>query len=190
LKLNTDHNNVVKIKNIIIESMLGPGGFAVDATAGNGNDSLLLSDTVGKNGKVLSFDIQESAISNSHSLLKSKAKYNNYRFVCDCHTRLSEYIDEPVDIFVYNLGYLPGGDKSKTTTAENTIISIKTAMSLLKIKGGLLIVSYPGHESGYREEKAIRLFSEELDQRKWSVLRSEFINQVNSPPVLYFIQKR
>jgi len=188
--LDTDLNNAVKIKNLFIESMLKPGGFAVDATAGNGHDSLFLSDIVGKKGKVLGFDIQESAIGNSLSLLESNAKCNNYRFVCDCHTRLSEYIDEPVDIFVYNLGYLPGGDKSKTTTAENTILSIKTAMSLLKTKGALLIVCYPGHESGYQEEEAIRLFSEELGQREWSVLRSVFMNQVNCPPVLYFIQKR
>ncbi|HKL11923.1 MAG TPA: class I SAM-dependent methyltransferase [Clostridia bacterium] len=188
--MNEDLNNAVKIKNLFIVRMLQPGGFAVDATAGNGHDSLFLSDMVGKNGKVLGFDIQESAIGNSRSLLESNAKYNNYRFVCDCHTRLSEYIDEPVDIFVYNLGYLPGGDKSKTTNAENTILSVKTAMSLLKTKGSLLIVCYPGHESGYREEEAIRVFSEELDQRKWSVLRSEFINQVKNPPVLYFIQKR
>ncbi len=188
--MNEDFNNAVKIKNLFIEKMLKVGGIAVDATAGNGYDSLLLSNRVGEQGKVFAFDIQEAAITNTLSLLECNARHENFSLICDSHTRFNEYINVPVDMFVYNLGYLPGGDKSKTTVAENTMVSIKSAMSLLKAGGSLLIVCYPGHESGCREEESIRSFSNELKQRKWSVLRSEFTNQVKNPPVFYFIQKR
>jgi len=190
LSLETDFTNAIKIKNFYIQQTLPVGGFAVDATAGNGHDLLLLSNRVGEKGRVIGFDIQEEAIDNSLSLLKSEAAYNNYKLVLDSHTMMKTYIEREVDVFVYNLGYLPGGDKTKTTLAKDTIISIEVSMSLLKRKGSIFIVSYPGHEGGYKEERAIYAFTEKLNQKKWSVMRTDFINQVNHPPVLYIIQKR
>lgn len=190
LNVEVDLNNAVRIKNIFIEQLLHDGAFVVDATVGNGHDLLFLSNKVGENGRVLGFDIQKAAIDKSLFLLKTEAKYNNYNLICDCHTRMNKYIDRDVDMFVYNLGYLPGGDKTKTTNAENTIASIKIALPLLKKYGSIITVCYPGHESGYKEENAIRMFTEKLNQKEWSVLRMDFTNQINNPPVLYFIQKR
>lgn len=176
--------------DIMIENLLPAGGCAIDATTGNGLDLLKLSNKVGGRGKVFGFDIQETAIDKTKALLKSKAVHDNYILIQDCHSQLLNHVREPVDMAVYNLGYLPGGDKAITTRMETTILSLKAAMTLLKTKGCLMVVSYPGHPKGAVEEKALFSFSKALNQNIWTVLRSEFTNQINDPPIFYLIMKR
>lgn len=44
-----------------IREQVQPGDICIDATMGNGNDTLLLSSLCGKDGHVFAFDIQEAA---------------------------------------------------------------------------------------------------------------------------------
>ena len=45
-----------------IRNQVQDGDLCIDATMGNGNDTLLLSRLCGSTGKVLAFDIQEQAL--------------------------------------------------------------------------------------------------------------------------------
>ena len=49
------------------------GDICIDATAGNGNDTLVLCELVGDAGKVFAFDIQEMAVKNTRERLEKQA---------------------------------------------------------------------------------------------------------------------
>lgn len=42
-----------------LRKVVRPGDYVIDATCGNGHDTLLLAELVGINGHVLGFDIQQ-----------------------------------------------------------------------------------------------------------------------------------
>ena len=52
-----------------VSEVLGPGDIAIDATMGNGYDTLFLADRVGDYGKVYAFDIQSAALENTRRRL-------------------------------------------------------------------------------------------------------------------------
>ena len=138
-----------KVKQIIEEN-IKEKDIVVDATIGNGNDTLFLTNIVNK-GHVFGFDIQENAIKNTNKLLND---YNNYTLFNDTHSNIDKYLKEynnKISLVLYNLGYLPSGDKSITTNYISTINSIKKSIQLLNNKGRILIVVYPGHEAGLKE---------------------------------------
>ncbi|MCQ2602947.1 MAG: class I SAM-dependent methyltransferase [Clostridia bacterium] len=60
------------------------GDTCIDATAGRGYDTAFLCDLVGKDGKVIAFDIQESAIESTQKLLEEKGHKNAQ---CRCRKR-------------------------------------------------------------------------------------------------------
>lgn len=137
-----------KAKQIMINN-LKPNDIVVDATCGNGNDTLFLSQLVNK-GKVFSFDIQNQAIKNTEKLLSSN-KINNVKLIKDSHVNISNYINSKISLIVFNLGYLPNGNKKITTNYKTTIEAIKNSLQLLNSKGLILITFYPGHKEGLLE---------------------------------------
>ena len=79
----------------------------------------------------------------------------------DSNARFENYLVDyqgRVDLFMYNLGYLPGGDKSITTDSATTLKSLSSALELLAVGGLLCVVCYPGHEEGARESQAVEAF--------------------------------
>ena len=140
----------------LIESYIKPNDIVIDATVGNGNDTLYLSQIVEK-GKVFGFDIQKEAIDNTTNLLKIN-NCNNYELFLESHSnmdsKLSDYSGK-ISLVLFNLGYLPCGDKSITTNYETTIKAIEGAFKLIHKMGMILLVIYPGHESGKEESKKI-----------------------------------
>lgn len=52
---------------------------------------------------------------------------------------------QPPDCARYNLGWLPGGDKSITTELEDTLESIEAARRLVKSGGMISVMLYRGH---------------------------------------------
>ncbi len=157
---------------------------AVDMTCGNGNDSLFLS---GLADKVIAFDIQEKAIENTRKLLEEN-NCENVSLFNESFENLSRRIDS-VDVVMYNLGYLPKGDKSLVTTADVTVNSINEVLKILNLGGIVSIMSYVGHEAGKIEMRAIEAIIRDLDNKKYEVLKFDLINKVN-PPILYVIIKK
>lgn len=147
----TSHLSMVPL---LLEQTLRVGDVVVDATAGNGHDSLMIarlvfpddeqlhcsskqSDTAlsprefsaPKNGgRLVCVDIQRKALVATEarlaeafpqSLLDTRvsfveANHRDWGF-------LDALAPDGVRAFVYNLGYLPGGDKSFFTQADDTV---------------------------------------------------------------------
>ena len=55
-------NKVTEVNKIYLENIIQEGDVVVDATMGNGYDTVYLAKKVGENGKVYAFDVQEEAL--------------------------------------------------------------------------------------------------------------------------------
>ena len=103
-----------------IRQQVQEGDFCIDATMGNGNDTLLLSQLCGESGKVLAFDIQEQALNATQKKLTAGHAPKNYRLLLESHANMAEYAaPDSVSCIVFNFGYLPGGDHSLATRGRN-----------------------------------------------------------------------
>ena len=105
-----------------IRQQVQEGDFCIDATMGNGNDTLLLSQLCGESGKVLAFDIQEQALTATQKRLNAGHVPENYRLLLESHANMAEYATpDSVSCIVFNFGYLPGGDHSLATRGKTSI---------------------------------------------------------------------
>ena len=172
-----------------IKKYVKTGSICIDATMGRGYDTAYLASLVGETGKVIAFDIQQSALDSTSSLLKEKG-YKNVELILDSHANMAKYAnDESIDCIVFNLGYLPNGDHTIYTHADSTIEAITSGLKLLK-KGALMCVSiYYGGDSGYEEKDALLPFLKNLDDEKYQVIMASFYNWKNDPPIPVFILK-
>ena len=170
-------NNPVKLSHYLIENRVENNIRACDMTAGNGKDSKFILDK--KNPKILyAFDSQ-----------KLIGQRENFKFILDDHKNIEKYIEEKIDLFIYNLGFLPKGDKSITTNYKSVIKSLESALNLLNENGLILITFYPGHEAGKNEAFYVGNFLKNLDQKNFQIIKYDFFNQINNPPFLISIRK-
>lgn len=142
----------------LMEINLKSNDLVVDATIGNGKDSMFLLDII-KNGYLFGFDIQQDAINNTNNLLKGI--YNNYTLFNTGHENLYDTLKEyegKISLIIFNLGYLPKGNKEITTQVNTTIKAIKDSIKLLNKKGHIVITIYPGHDEGLKESIEIKKF--------------------------------
>jgi tRNA G37 N-methylase Trm5 len=160
------------------------GDTVADFTMGNGHDTEFLSKAVGEKGKVYAFDIQESAVNSTRENLKSADCPQNYTLILDSHHNCEKYIEGKIKAGMFNLGYLPGGDKNITTMRETTMPAIKSAISLLDRDAILCIAVYPGHEEGEAEGKLICEYLSGISRHKVCATK---VNILNSPTSPYFI---
>lgn len=183
---------IIQYAHKLLESTIKENDIVVDATCGNGNDTLFLSNLVGDNGHVYAFDIQEQAIQNTKNRLLEQNK-ENVTYIHDSHANLSTYINndfkEKLGGAIFNLGYLPRSDKSIITQGDSTIAAINQLLTYIRKQGLIILVIYHGHEGGKDEKNAVLSYVEQLDQKQYSVIRYGFINQVNNPPFVVAIQK-
>ena len=170
-------------KHFILEH-LGEGEVAVDFTMGNGNDTLFLSRTVGAQGRVYAFDIQEDALISTRAHLEANGAPENYTLICASHHRVKEFVKEPIKAGMFNLGYLPrSGRKTLYTMRETTMPAVEAAIDLLAPDGVLIVAIYPGHEEGALEGEMLREYFAGLS--KYRICASEF-RILNSPTSPYF----
>ena len=170
-------------KHFILEH-LREGDVCVDFTMGNGGDTLFLSKTVGKDGKVYAFDIQPLALESTEKHLKENGAPENYTLICASHHRVKEFVDGPIKAGMFNLGYLPrSGNKALYTMRETTMPAVEAAIDLLAPDGVLIIAIYPGHEEGALEGEMLREYFKTLSRFK--ICASEF-RILNSPTSPYF----
>ncbi|MCI0666795.1 MAG: methyltransferase domain-containing protein, partial [Methylococcaceae bacterium] len=76
----------------IIAAVLRPGDIAIDATLGNGLDTLFLARGVGPEGIVYGFDIQPEAIEITRNNLRGAGLENRTRLVLGSHADLDRHI--------------------------------------------------------------------------------------------------
>ncbi len=174
----------------IQRQVLRPGDTAVDCTLGNGHDTCFLAEQVGPEGRVIGFDIQPDAVARTEARLREAGLLDRCVLYCAGHERLAEYVRDPVRCAVFNLGWLPGGDKRFTTRMETTEHAVRAALALLQPMGVLTLCAYPGHEEGARElEALIRLFSG-LRPQEYNVLHQRFLNAGPGAPECFVIQRQ
>jgi len=161
----------------------------VDATAGNGNDTLFLCRNTPAECQVWACDIQATAIQSATELILRQGWAGKVHWLQIDHARLTDHVDVPIDAAVFNLGYLPGYDHAVTTNPQSLGPALTGLLNLLKPQGRIAIVAYPGHGPGRTEAAFIEEFLAECPQKLFVVTRLEFINQRNNPAILYTIGK-
>ncbi|MDY5607572.1 MAG: class I SAM-dependent methyltransferase [Lentihominibacter sp.] len=187
------------------------GKAVVDATCGNGHDTVALAKAVfpdygygaaaSENNqecpaptRLIAFDIQQRAIDATASLLTeagfgSQLNAGSIRLIRDSHENMDDYVNEAC-LIMFNLGYLPGGDKELTTCTETTMKAIQGAAGLLT-KGGLLSVTmYSGHPEGAKEKAEVLAFARGLDSKIYHAAYVNMLNQANNPPELLLITRK
>ncbi|NLP17885.1 MAG: methyltransferase domain-containing protein [Firmicutes bacterium] len=174
----------------LIRQVLLPGEQAIDATAGNGHDTVFLARLVGSKGKIWAFDIQVEAIKNTEERLEKENLRQRVNLLLQGHENMAVYIKKPVGAIMFNLGYLPGGDHSIITRPDTTISAVKSGLKLLRPGGIMTIVMYTGHTDGGTEAAQLKRFCHTLNQKDYHVLSYCFLNQQNHPPQLLAIEKR
>ncbi len=175
-------------------SYIREGDFAVDATCGNGHDTLALARAVGTAGTVLAVDLQEAAVASCGKLLREHRIENTIQ-VCGNFLHLDRYIGEKAEgrnprAVVFNLGYLPGGDKEITTRSRDTVQAAAKAADLVEPGGIVTLVMYPGHREGSLERKALLEWAETLDAGRYHTVYASLPNQKKNPPEILWITRK
>ncbi len=173
--------DLLELHKRFIREHLREGDIAVDFTMGNGHDTEFLSKTVGEQGHVYAFDIQRAAVESTAENLKRAGCYENYTLICDSHHKVEEYVKTPIKAGMFNLGYLPGGDKRITTLRETTMPAVEAAIRLLDRDAILNIAVYPGHEEGELEGRMLCEYFATLDRRKICISQIKILNSPTSP---------
>jgi len=173
-----------------LELFVREGDCVADCTLGKGYDTAFLAARIGLQGYLYGFDIQASAVRNAEErLVRLGFPPERHLLVQDTHERIDRYINRPVRLFVYNLGYLPEGDRSIVTRTDSTVNSIRTALPLLE-KGGLIsLVLYPGHPEGAREALAVKNFLALLSATSHRVMHWQYLNTKNDAPEIMVVQR-
>lgn len=173
-----------------LEKAIRPGDTVIDATMGNGHDTEKLARLVGENGRVYAFDVQPQAVENTRARLEEAGLLDRVTLLLESHARIKDFVTEPVRAVVFNLGWLPGGDKQVTTLLDSTMIAVQNALSLLAPLGVLCLCAYPGHEEGTRELAWLYDFFGALPPREYNCLCQRFLNAGDGAPQCFIVQKQ
>lgn len=174
----------------MLERIIEPGDTVVDATLGNGHDTCMLARMVGENGHVIGFDIQPDAVASAQSRLEQEGLLTRCKLHVLGHQHMAEVVKEPVRTVTFNLGWLPGGDKSITTHWETTRQALDAALELLLPMGVCTICAYPGHAAGDEERRALIDYLSALRPQSFNVLHQRFLNAGAGAPECFVVQKQ
>ncbi|PID18961.1 MULTISPECIES: tRNA (mnm(5)s(2)U34)-methyltransferase [unclassified Sporosarcina] len=181
-------HRVLPMAKRMISERVQPGDTVVDATAGNGNDTLFLAELIGETGHVVAFDIQQQALETTNRHLGELA--GRATLIHDSHANVREYVQSEISGAMFNLGYLPySDDLSIITTPSSTIAAIHAMLGLLKKSGIITITVYDGHEGGSEERDALLDYVSTLHQGDVHAIRYELLNQRRNPPFLLALEK-
>ncbi len=160
----------------------------IDATCGGGKDTLRLAQMIGFKGSIIALDIQIEALVKTQQLLQAHLtaeQLNRIHLFHQSHVQFPRLASEkPIGLIVYNLGYLPQGDKQLTTLTETTLQSVKKGLVLVKSGGLISITCYPGHGEGKMEQKALVQMTQKLPPQLWRVRFYKKPNSETAPSLL------
>ena len=174
--------------------------FAVDCTVGNGYDTLFLAMSVAPEGRVWAFDVQEAGLACARNRL---AEYG--AAPCGCspddlvsfihagHEILADRL--PPESFgalwgaTFNLGYLPGSDKTVITRAETTLAALEALAPRMHCGGVISVHGYAGHGGGREEVEAVGGWMRNLLWDTWRVAEYAFANKKHNREVLFLAER-
>ena len=173
---------LVFAKEILLERMEKNGTF-VDFTMGNGHDTLYFAKYL-EDGHVYAFDVQQMALENTRKLLDDNGGFDNVTLILDSHHNVDKYVEGEIDAGIFNLGYLPGSDKSVTTQCDTTLEALDKAVKMLKVGGVIVVIIYPGHSEGTREADMVEQFCAKLDKHTYNTYKYALLNKKNPPYIV------
>lgn len=167
----------------ILQERLQKDSTFVDFTMGNGHDTLYFAQYCSE-GHVYAFDVQKMALDNTKKLLDDNGGFDNVTLIHDSHHNVDQYVQGEIDAGIFNLGYLPGSDKSVTTQCETTLIALEKAVKMLKTGGVIVVIIYPGHSEGTREADMVEEFCAKLDKHTYNTYKYALLNKSNPPYIV------
>ncbi len=181
--------SAVNVARYLLHERISTAGCLVDATAGNGNDTLFLAQNAESKAEIWSFDIQPAALQHTSNLLQHHGLETRVRLVLDSHVNVPKYIKSNVDVFMFNLGYMPGQNHDIMTMTNSTLTAVANAVNLLSVSGVISILSYPGHSEGQKEDAAIQEFVSGLSTYCFTAGCWSLQNHSHISPRVYIIEK-
>ena len=177
------------LAHILIRHAVKVGDRVVDATVGNGHDTLLLAELVGPSGHVLGFDVQEAALEATAQRVDGLSQVT---LVHAGHEALSEHMPDDesrsLTAVMFNLGYLPGAPREIITRSETTLAGLRQSLHHLACRGLITLVLYPGHPGGAEEADAVRSYTQNLPE-EFAVTQYARINSQRPAPELIVIER-
>ena len=171
----------LKFVHLLCQEHVKEGSSLVDATMGNGHDTLFLAKLIEKHEKstLIAYDIQEMALQSTRARLNTHNLLNRVQLKMSCHTHIEDDFSlDSIDLTLFNLGYLPHSDKKTTTLAKNTIKACTSTLNKLKANGLLIIVVYPGHPNGKLEALELDSWSKKINKFTRIKFKDKLIQQI------------
>ena len=185
--------SLVNVAHNLINEVLHPGDIAIDATVGNGYDTLFLAKQVGSSGEVFGFDIQQAAIESTKEKFRQTHCPVCLTLTQASHADMSDKIPfrhhGNIRAIMFNLGYLPGGDKCIITRTDSTITALNCACRMLSGNGIITVLAYPGHQGGDLETDQVKSWCEHLDKDQFKISIVYSSDNKDSAPRLFVIKK-
>ncbi|MBK1882402.1 methyltransferase domain-containing protein [Luteolibacter pohnpeiensis] len=174
------------LAKLMLARVIRLGDMVIDATCGNGHDTLFLAESVGETGKVLAFDVQDPAIEAARKRVAAAGCEDRVIFFRESHARLADRAaPHSVTAVMFNLGYLPGNDHT-VATGDDTMEAIESAIMLLRSGGAISVICYPGHVGGAAEANAVEERLARLGDDKWRVVKYQALGTLSPAPYLVF----
>jgi predicted methyltransferase len=185
--------SLVQQAHRVIAEVLHSGDIAIDATVGNGHDTLFLANCVGATGKVYGFDIQQQALDSAYHRLEQAGQTAQVSLYHAGHEVMAVLLPESVvgqvKAVMFNLGYLPGGDKQRTTTTSTTLAALQTALSMLAPGGVISLLAYTGHPGGREEAELVKAWAASLPTDHFSVSIEVLLSERGNAPEWLVVQR-
>jgi len=151
---------------------------------GNGHDTVYLASL---SKHVYAFDIQEQALRETRKRIDEKG-YENVSLILDSHLNILHHVDSYKGV-IFNLGYLPNGNKDITTKSDVTLETLQLLIPNMHANDFIMLVIYIGHPEGSKESKAIDAYLRTLDNSIYKILRVDMPYQNNQPPYINLITR-
>jgi SAM-dependent methyltransferase len=185
----------VEVAHRFVGSLVFEGDHCVDATVGNGHDTIYLAKLVGASGHVLGFDVQETAVRNTQARLVELRLHDSVTLFHSSHELIDRRLKtlgwDSIQLAMFNLGYLPGSDKLVITQSESTLRALGACLNALSPGGAISIVAYRGHAGGIDEFNAIEEWFQGLSSDDYFALRYErWTKETGVTPVFFWVQRR
>ena len=182
----------VKLVQDFLAARLADPRLCIDATCGNGGDTAFLCRLVGKEGRVLGFDIQPEAIASTRARLEQAGvPAGQYALHCDSHAHLLQYVQPgTADAVMFNFGWLPGADHAVFSTADSSIPALEAALQAVRSGGVVSAILYSGAVIGTDEKQAVLAWLRALPLKDFTVLVCDFANWAETAPLPCFILKK
>ncbi|PKM11207.1 MAG: 16S rRNA (cytosine(1402)-N(4))-methyltransferase [Gammaproteobacteria bacterium HGW-Gammaproteobacteria-3] len=185
--------SLVQEAHAIVRQYLQPGHNAIDATVGNGHDTLFLAQQVGPKGHVYGFDIQPQALASARLKLNQHNLDARVTLINESHARLAELVPQHaharIQAVMFNLGFLPGSDKTVITQTESTLAALNAALRVLAFPGIITLIAYPGHVGGAEEACKVETWCGQQYLQRFSLRRIDSVQADSASPRLFVIEK-